>query len=934
MGNASLFVIMGSNFVENHPASAAHVLKAVDERGAKIIVIDPRKTRSAVLAEAHGGRFIRHRPGTDIAFLMGLVRSIIRKMEGVEGSVDQEVKDNFFLFLNQTEASQPAYNDDGSAYSVTDGSKYTDARFLVNGAGTDYVRSDGSGGVPTLMPEKAANVNATDTVYNRLKEHVEPYTPAVVAEICGVTEEELDYVANAYIENSRHMSSKLTGASVTGPQSPLDKVNYRATTMMYAMGLTQHTCGSQNVKSFAVVQTLMGNMGRAGGGINALRGIHNVQGSTDMGLLYHLIPGYSGNPTLMTAGHANPASNDPDAFGKYTDKLWGQPTRYGEVPYDDAYGTGAAFTAPGGGLQARGFYNMTLKWFGDYDTIHGTTPWAGLSRAQKDARRAAVDAIYNLWPKTNGDDHIRMFRKAAAGTIKGMVVWGQNPAVTEPNQSWVRDGLENLDVLVVTDMFETETAACKRKEGSVTYLIPAASYVEEAGSVANSARCLQWRERACAPKGNTKSDMELLLRMAYAFEGAGAFSHIKNVWEAAPLNWTLSGTHPVYDKLYGAQYGWSPADGDFEDLTENLEMWYADARGFQASTPVYGSEVVAEKIYQQCNAVPNGGGTMWLYLDAYNGANYTARLHAGQANWLVHNRSKNRSDDDPNGTLAYPGWGYSWLVNRRVLYNNGDVPGDIADYYQGPDRAARLFVCVQPNTIGYANNVWRLVHGLSDKPDVALGGPTAEHSKFAGRFPAHVEPYETPLEVKNPALLAKWGRNTKGTKWGLIHDQGSKVATADADYNVANRVAPTGFPFVLTTIRCVEHFQGGPITRNNPWNVELEPIPWVEINSVDAAAKGIKTGDMVNVITARSNSTTDQEGRTTGATFASGFIARVGVGAEDNQRVGVGVVAIPWHWGDRGLSTGSRANDLCIDSMDANTTIPEYKACLCDIVKM
>ncbi|MDF1541811.1 MAG: molybdopterin-dependent oxidoreductase [Anaerosomatales bacterium] len=922
LGNGTLFVVMGSNFVENHPAATAHALKAVDERGAKIIVIDPRKTRTAILAEAHGGRYIRQRPGTDIAFNMGLTRKIIRMMEGLEGDVDQEVKDNFFTFLNQSE-SQTFYNNDGTTRSRDLGSRYTDARFRVNAAGTDYVRETGTGDTDMLyFPEKAASVNEPDTVYSRLKEHVEPYTPAVVADICGVTEEELDFVARAFIDNSRHMSSKLTGDSVIGLQDPRDKGNYRATTMMYAMGLTQHTCGSQNVKSFTVLQILMGNMGRAGGGINALRGIHNVQGSTDMGLLYHLIPGYSGNPRETRVQNS-------EAFGMYTDKLWGQPTRYGELPYDDAYGVS-------GGLQARGFYNMTLKWFGDYDLIHGM-PYG--TRAEKDAKRAAVDAIYDLWPKTNGDDHILMFRKAVAGHITAMMVWGQNPAVTEPNQSMVRDGLENLDTLVVVDMFENETAACKRKEGSVTYLIPASSYAEEAGSVANSGRVLQWRERACAPKGNTKSDLELLLRFTYALEGAGAFSHIAAKWQAAPLSWTLSGMHPVYDKLYKEQYGWSPADATgFEDLTENLEMWYADSRGFQASAPVVGSEVVAEKIYQQCNIRPANGGTMWLYLDGYQ-EDYTSRKHgaapggAAQDDWKVFNRSKNRDSSDPNGTLAYPGWGFSWLVNRRVLYNNGDVPGDNGDGYQGPDKAARLFVCKQPNTIGYANNNWRLVHGLSDRPDVivAADASSAEHSVYSGRFPAHVEPYETPRED----LAEKWGRNTKGTaKWDLIHGQATKVATNDASYNAVNRVSADSFPFVLTTIRCVEHFQGGPITRNNPWNVEAEPTPWIEINSVDAAAKGITTGDMVDVITARSNSTSDQEGRTVGAPFAEGFIARVGVGAEDNQRVGVGVVAIPWHWGDRGLSTGSRANDLCIDSMDANTTIPEYKACLCDIRKV
>jgi formate dehydrogenase major subunit len=141
---------------------------------------------------------------------------------------------------------------------------------------------------------------------------------------------------------------------------------------------------------------------------------------------------------------------------------------------------------------------------------------------------------------------------------------------------------------------------------------------------------------------------------------------------------------------------------------------------------------------------------------------------------------------------------------------------------------------------------------------------------------------------------------------------------------------------VLTTIRCVEHFQGGPITRNNPWNVEAEPEPWVEINSVDALALGISDGEYVNIVTARAGSLglSAYDTAFPQAGWAKGYKARVQAGTQGNQRVAPGVVAIPWHWGDQGLSKGSRANDLCIDAGDANTTIPESKACLCKIEKI
>jgi formate dehydrogenase major subunit len=497
-------------------------------------------------------------------------------------------------------------------------------------------------------------------------------------------------------------------------------------------------------------------------------------------------------------------------------------------------------------------------------------------------------------------------------------VWGQNPAVTEPNQSKIREGFYNLDTLVVVDMFENESAAVDRKPGGVTYLIPACSHAEEAGSVVNSGRVLQWRERVTPPKGNSKADLELLFRFAKAFSDAGAFSHITDQWAA--LTASIPGGAPTdaYAVLYGDRYGWTPGT-PFEDVSGEAEIW----RGADAAPSigtVYGSEWIAELMYREMCISVSLGGTSWLWVDGYQ-TNYTGRKHPSQpADWQVYNRSKSRNPDDPGGTLAFGAWGYAWLVNRRILYGNGDPALEVGDGFQGPDKVGRLFVTTNTGrgrAVNYATG-YRFYHRLSDKPDTGIGDPHV----LPGRFPAHVEPYETPRED----LAGVWGRNTRG---GVQYE----LVPGDTDVAAPGRSHdPAKFPLVLTTIRCVEHFQGGPITSNNPWNVEAEPKPWIEINSVDAMARGIRTGDKINVITARSNSTTQQDDRTVGD-FTEGFIARVGVGAEDNQRVGVGVVAIPWHWGDRGLSTGSRANDLCIDAGDANTTIPEYKACLCEITK-
>jgi len=1097
IGNASMVFVMGANPAENHPACMAHINKA-RSKGASLVVVDPRKTRTATQAD----RYIRIRPGTDIAFINSVLKTIIADMEARDSA--DPVRVAFYAFLNQSEdvagvGGRPFYADGfTTATTIMNRPIYTDARFLIKTDGSDYQRyvtatdpfTVGSQTVDQF-PKMAASVEASaDTVYSRLKAHVAPYDTATAANICGCTAADIEFVATQFIANSRcsaygiaHSHSvtltgtgaaKLqanaiqagsvsitgysedtglggdykvdystgqiartsastipTGTSVTvdytGVTSDPRKAGYKATTILYAMGITQHTCGAQSIKDFAVLQTLMGNMGRAGGGINALRGIHNVQGSTDMGLLYGNIPAYSGNPTQMTTGGlyspptGTPTTNDPNAFGRYMNALWGNPMSAGtangkidSVPalsdvtfvakaagvagnsiivdfvaaaalavnvsgstitvdviagtttaaqvatavnahataktmvVATAEGAGTGFvdapktlTLAGGGtnyedayvtarmaLQQRGFYNMTLNWFSNPSWTH---------------TRNDIDGIYDLWPKTNGDDHVTMFRKMGLGTITAAVVWGQNPAVTEPNQGKVRAGLKKLNLLVCVDMFENETAACERDAGTVTYLIPAASHVEEAGSVTNSGRVLQWRERTRLPAGNTKADLELFFRFAFALDAANAFSHIEAAWTAQSRTFTSA-----YDTLYGAKYGWSRDDATaFEDVTFHdsyTQNWTGTATAPSATTallPLKGTEAMCEKIFREMAAPSASGGTIWIYTGAFNNGSAwaTDNKSGSAANWQVYNRAKSRDNAETTSTLTFGAWGYSWLVNRRVLYNNAEVPGDVADFYMGPDSVSRLFVSTNTAVLNYSR-WYRTIHRLADKPDVALAGATAAHV-LAGRFPGHTEPYET----LRTDLIGTWGRNTKNTaKWDLVKSDtavyapddvaGSRTATKPAAI-VAAAVAKPAIAdgLVLTSIRCVEHFQGGPITRNNSWNVEAEPEPWIEINSVDAAARGILTGDWVNVYTVRGDSITSQEAITSGAAFAQGFRARVGVGLLSNQRTGVGVVAIPWHWGDKGLSTGSRANDLCIDACDANTVIPEYKACVCWIKK-
>jgi anaerobic selenocysteine-containing dehydrogenase len=1041
MGNATLLISMGGNPAENHPAAMNHINVArrgphswTDGEGntftsskpaAKLVVIEPRITRTALQAD----HFVRIRPGTDIAFINGVINYIINSGLNLSANANRKVR---FKAFHEASIAGRKFIADGDITATTlvgTWPRYSDASFKVVAASAtnaDYERAPFTDGAKTFanMPVLGASYDAAGTVFDKLKAHVAPYTVAVTADICGCRQSDISLVGNLLIEHSR-MASVATdtdafSATVNDPKSAA----YRATTFMYAMGLTQHTNGSMNVKSFATIQTLLGNMGRAGGGINAMRGIHNVQGSTDMGLLYHLIPGYSGNPGAT------------QSYGAYADTLFGNrlgaktaatlavgagdaavlyTARYGgtggnslrvahvasspnqalgvAVSGNDVTvtlatdgtgavtstaaavsaavnafaaaklvliatnpGTGAdpaaaaaitalsggavdytaAYTFANHGLQQKGFWNMTKAFFGDssYRTQFGVGYEETLSALAE--TQANVDALYALWPKGNGDNQIRMIRKmqpgyAGADKIKAAVVWGQNPAVTYPNQAQVRDGLKELDLLVCTDIFENETAYCDRKTGGVTYLIPACSHVEEAGTAANSGRVLQWRYQSVKPQGNSKTDMELLFRLAYSLDAAGGFAHIRSVWTTLGIGVPAVTGFEAAQRLFGDQYGgWTPG-------------------------AVFDSELVAGKVHKQMCAPQNNGGTIWIYLEAWDtsttsrgGGWPTTAVINGVSLPLAGIRAKSRrnydlgSGDNPattanNGNRIYKNWGYSWLVNRRVLYSDGNVGGDQTDTFQSPELVARLFVSTNTNVIDYGQS-YRTVHRMADKPLNSAGAIPAIHV-LPGRFPAHTEPYESP----RADLVATWGKNSS-TNTDVNLNSGYEnliYKTARDGFSETKIGTVADFPLVLTTFRCVEHFQGGVLTRNNWLNSELEPEPWIDINSVDARKYGIRDGDMVKIVTARTDvalnptfTNSEIESVFPRALYGDGFRARVGAGLSSSQRIGPGVVGIPFHWGDRGLSTGSRANDLTIDAGDANTTMPEYKACLCRIEKI
>ncbi len=421
--HADVYLIQGSNAAEHHPMAMKWVLRGQD-RGGKIIHVDPRFTRTSSKADV----YCRVRSGTDIAFLGGMIKYII---------------DNNRYFKEYVENYTNALFKVPATYSFNDGlfsgydkntRKYDTSQWAVVRDGADPAA------VPPVpgVPRKAASLDDPDCVFQKLKEHYSRYTLEKVSEITGTPVDKLREVYELY--------------SSTGAKD-------RAGTIMYALGQTQHTTAVQQIRTMCIVQLLLGNIGICGGGVNALRGEPNVQGSTDFALLYHYLPGYlkAPNDTLTDLQH-------------YADK--------------NAANGGTAGTSDTRSVNwwsnAKKYIVSLLKtWYGDNAT-------------------AANEFGYHWVPKyDNGVDWsvMTMIDKMNAGHIKGYISVGQDPAVSLPNSKKVRAAFDHLDWMIHVNIFDNETASFwkgpGKKPGEIkteVFLLPAAASVEKEGSQANSGR--------------------------------------------------------------------------------------------------------------------------------------------------------------------------------------------------------------------------------------------------------------------------------------------------------------------------------------------------------------------------------------------------------------------------------------------------------------
>jgi formate dehydrogenase major subunit len=584
--NSDCILIMGSNAAENHPISMKWVGKAMD-KGATLISVDPRFTRTSSKADIYAPL----RSGTDIAFLGGMMNYIL-----TNNKIHKEYAANY------TNASFIV----GSKYDFKDGlfSGYDSEKKKYDKSTWAFEKDD------TGVPKRDLTLEDPRCVFQLMKKHYSRYTLETASSITGTPEADLKKVYETYAK---------TGA--------VDKTG----TIMYAMGWTQHTVGVQNIRLMAMIQLLLGNMGRPGGGVNALRGESNVQGSTDHCLLFHIWPGYLGTPkaslpTLADYNEKNtPKTNDP-----LSANWWQNKPKY--------------------------MASFLKSMFGEAATKENDFGYAWMPKID--------DGVAYSW--------LDIFDEMYNGNFKGFFAWGQNPACSGANSNKTRQALAKLDWMVNVNIFDNETASFWKGPGmkpdeikTEVFFLPCHTSVEKEGSITNSGRWMQWRYAAAKPPRGPMSDGEIMVKLfekvRELYETDGKFPEpIKN------LRWDY-----VKDGKFDAHAVAKLINGYFEqDVT-------IKDKSFKKGT------LVPSFAYLLDDGSTSSGN--WLYSHSYTEkGNMAARREKKDPTgmglypewswcWPVNRRIiYNRASVDLNGK--------PWSPNKNILeYKDGKWVGDVPD---------------------------------------------------------------------------------------------------------------------------------------------------------------------------------------------------------------------------------------------------------------
>jgi formate dehydrogenase major subunit len=747
--NSDVILIMGSNAAENHPISFKWVMKA-QEKGAKLLSVDPRYTRTSSKSDLYAPI----RSGSDIAFLNGMIKYIL----------DNNLYDDFYIknYTNIPFLVNENFKMPGDLDGVFSG---YDAKKRKYNKKVWAFQKDADGVI-----KKDKSLTDPFSVFQLLKKHVSRYEIDLVEKITGTPRERLLEIYKIYAATGRP-----------------DK----AATIMYAMGWTQHTVGTQIIRNMAMIQLLLGNMGIPGGGVNALRGESNVQGSTDHCLLFHILPGYLKTPRASDVDlktyndHYTPKTKEPMSAN-----WWGNYPKYSVSLFKAHYGAAATKDNEFG-----------YQWFPKLD----------------DGQNAS-------W--------IMLFDTMFKGEFEGFFAWGQNPACSGTNAGKVRKALGKLKWMVNVNLFDNETGSFWKGPGmnpadikTEVFELPCASSCEKEGSITNSGRWAQWRYKAVDPPGQALPDSEIMNEL---------FWRVKKLYE------NEGGAYP--DPITKLAWDYGP-----KNINGKVKKMDPHAIAKEINGYFLEDKEVKGKMYKKGTLAPSFG-----FLQA-DGSTSSGNWLYSQSYTEKGNMMARRSTKDPTGLGLFSGWSWCWPVNRRIIYNRASVdekgmprnPKRPLIYWNGKKWIGDVPDGGWPPLENKAKT--RLAFIMKPAGVAHIFGP----GRADGPFPEHYEPLECPIPLRenpfggahriNPTARLFFevvGRHEAPREEGGLPED--VFATCDRRY-----------PHVATTYRITEHWQTGVLTRHLPWQLEMMPQSFVEMSKELAADMGVKNGDKVKVSSAR-----------------------------------------------------------------------------------
>jgi formate dehydrogenase major subunit len=692
--NTDMMLIMGGNPAENHPCGFKWPVEAKRQRNAKMIVVDPRFTRTAAVADL----FLQIRAGADIAFLGGLIH---HALENQRVAKEYLVNHTNAAFVIQEGFKLP---EDGGLYSGFDSGTQTYDKTTWNyeAAGHAGTPSPGPASLPPNVSFDTALENPR-SVYQLLKKHYSRYTPEMVERITGIPKDQFLKAADLFTSIRKDGDTKKVG------------------TIIYAVGWTQHTFGSQIIRTAAMLQLLLGNVGRAGGGVNALRGHSNIQGATDMAGIFDNLPGYLKVP--------NPTDKDFDAW---MNRITPKASKPGEWDSFNYWSNTPKFAV-----------SFMKSMYGDAATKKNDWAFSYLPKVDREYSWAHIwDEMYQ-------------------GKVKGMLAFGMNGVAIGPNSQKNIDALKKADWLVVCDIYPEETSSFWNSPGvtademknikTEVYRLPGAGFAEKDGTFVNSARWLQWKWAAVPTPGDAKLDQEILARIflkvreLYQKEG-GKFPD-----PILTLSWNY--TDPANPSL--AEVARELNGRAIEDVTDKAS----------GQTTKAGQQLPGFSWLRDDGSTLSGN---WLYCGSWT--------EAGAL-------TQRRGTEDPSGLGIYPNWAWSWPMNRRVLYNRASC--DLAGKPWDPDRRQVWWNEGQKKWVGVDVVDFKVDSPPKDHMGPFIMNPEGVGRLFVplagmadGPFPEHYEPIESP--IANP-LHSKQSNNPVVKKYKSDMD---KYGTPEQGFTV------------------------------------------------------------------------------------------------------------------------------------------------------